>query len=130
LQASASAASLFTRNASFAVAAPSVPKSPAVSLSASSLFVGRCDSLTRGGHGATQSGGRELTYVFSAATLNGYSVANLTAALNINNLLNNGKGTSSVTLASSTMALGSKFAITLTVSKFAMGQAHVARKRS
>lgn len=116
LQASASAASLFTRNASFAVAAPSVPKSPAVGLSASSLFVGRCDSLTVGGHGATLSGGRELTYVFSATALNGFSVANLTAALNVNNLLNNGKGTSSVTLASSTMAPGSKFAITLTVS--------------
>jgi hypothetical protein len=87
-----------------------------VGLSASSLFVGRCDSLTVGGHGATLSGGRELTYIFSATALNGFSVANLTAALNVNNLLNNGKGTSSVTLASSTMALGSKFAITLTVS--------------
>jgi hypothetical protein len=117
LQAHATSASLFTHKESFTVAAPESPKSPAVFLSTSSLFVGRCDPLTLSGHGATVAGGRDLEYTYSVTGLNGISVANISAVLNSNNALNGGSGTPSLTLASSDMPLDSSFMVKLTVRK-------------
>jgi len=54
------AASLFTANATFSVGQPLVPTTPAVSLSASSAAVGRCDGLTLDGSRSSGSGGRAM----------------------------------------------------------------------
>jgi hypothetical protein len=123
LMAATTGASLYSMNETVTVGQPLVATTPNVYLSASSASVGRCDSLTLDASGSSGSGGRAMTYTFSVAAVSGHSIANLTAALDLVNAANGGKGAFKALVASEDMVPGSTFAVTLTAENF-LGNFH------
>jgi hypothetical protein len=124
VQAFAKSSTLFTTNETFIVRGPLIPTIPVTSLTASSEFVGLCDGLVLDGSGSRGSGGRDMTYNYSVASVIG-DVSNISRAFAAANA---GSGQRSIILNSGLMSPGSVFRVTLRTTNF-IGFSHSVTSR-
>jgi hypothetical protein len=116
---SATGASLYTMNQTFAVGQPANAIYPQLSLKASSTAVGVCDDLILDGSSSTGSGGRALTYNFSVSPgAAGVLVANISEVLALANAQSGGVGTYYVTIPSADMPRGGSMVFSLKATNF------------
>jgi hypothetical protein len=97
---------------------PFVPTVPVAALTSSSECVGRCDDLILDASAPSGTGGRDMVYHFSADSLGGGSIVNLTAALDAINAGNGGKGLHRAVVPSAAMVPGASFQLAVSATNF------------